>query len=60
MNVVRAAGVVAGDQSVELDCAIGVGYLDAPEEGRVEVGGVAVVAIAVGGDAGVDSCRVAV
>ena len=61
VDVRRAARVVAREQCVELRNAVGVGGLHAAEEGCVQVGRVAGrVAVAAGGDAGVDSGGVAV
>lgn len=61
VDVWGAAGVVAGHEGLEKSDAVVVGLLDATEESGVEVGGVGGgVAVAAGGDAGVDAGGVAV
>jgi hypothetical protein len=60
VDVRRAAGVVAREGGFEGCHAVGVCLLDAAEEGRVEVGFVVGVAVAVCYDAGVDAGAVAV
>lgn len=61
VDVWGAADVVTRDEGLEEGDTVVVGLLDAAEESGVEVGGVGGgVAIAAGGDAGVDTGRVAV
>lgn len=61
VDVWGTAGVVAGHEGLEEGNAVVVGLLDATEESGVEVGGVGGgVAVAAGGDAGVDTSGVAV
>lgn len=55
VNVSSTAGVVAGEDGVELYDTIGVGLLDTAEESGVQVGGIAGVAVAGGSHARVDT-----
>lgn len=55
-----AAGIVAWEDGLELDYAVGIGFLDAPEEGRVEVGCVVCVAVTGCDETRVDARAVAV
>lgn len=60
MDVRGAPRVVAREDGFELGDAVGVSQLDAAQEGRVKVGRVGAVAVAVGDDAPVDAGGVAV
>lgn len=60
VNVGSAAGVVTGENGLELGHAIGVGLLDSTEEGLVEVGGIITVAVHRALDTRVDTSSVAV
>jgi hypothetical protein len=51
---------VTWEESGELGYAEGVSGLETSEEGRVDVGCVGGVAVTIGDNAGVDTCRVAV
>lgn len=55
MNVGGTAGVVAGEDGLELDHAIVVAGLDTAQEGCIEVGGIRGVTVAAGFNAGVDA-----
>lgn len=55
MDVGSTAGIVAGEDSLELDDTVLVGLLETAEEGRVEVGLVIAVAVSVGDDTRVDT-----
>lgn len=55
VDVGGAAGVVAGEDSLELGDTLLVGLLETTEEGGVEVGVVVGVAVAAGGNTGVDT-----
>ena len=60
VDVRGAAGVVTGEQRLELGNAVGVSGLDASQPGGINVGRVGRVSVAAGVDARVDAGRVAV
>lgn len=60
VNVRGARGVVPWEDGLELCNAVRVGLLDAAQEGLVDVGGIARVAVALCDDAGVDASGVGV
>lgn len=55
-----AAGIMAREDRLELDDAVGIRFLDTTKEGRVEIGGIVSVAIACCDEAGVYAGAVAV
>lgn len=55
VNVGSTAGVVTGENRLELNNTLVVARLDATEESSVEVGGIRRVTVAAGHDTGVDT-----
>jgi hypothetical protein len=55
VDVGGTAGVVTGEDSLELDDTVVVGLLETTEEGSVDVGVVVGVPVSAGDDAGVDT-----
>lgn len=55
VDVGSTAGIVTGEDSLELDNTVGVGLLETTEEGRVDVALVIAVAVSAGDDARVDT-----
>ena len=59
VDVSRASSVMSRDQGLYSNDSKFVGGLDTTQEGVVDVGGIGAIPIAVGADARVDSCAIA-